>query len=178
MGCMTTLILAAEYTGLYAGRMFVDGQWDVSALSGLESQPFVYFAAEDDTSAWAGAQEVMAMFDADAVSYTYAQWDGGWSVDELSSTAQDLFAEDEDQHFISWATGTIEPVSGGMGGAGGGAGDKGGAGGMGDLGGGDAQTGTGGGAGGGMGSSSYHMASFDYAYNCVATMEWLFQQRR
>ena len=149
MGCMTTLILAAEYPGLYAGCMFVDGQWDVSALTGLESQPFVYFAAEDDASAWAGAQEVMAMFDADAVSYAYAQWDGGWSVDELSSAAQDLFAEDEDQYFISWATRTIEPVSGGMGGV-----------------------------GGGMGSSSYHMASFDYAYNCVAAMEWLFQQRR
>ena len=141
--------LAAEYPDLYAGCMFVDGQWDVSALSGLENQPFVYFAAEDDTSAWAGAQEVMAMFDADAVSYAYAQWDGGWSVDELSSAAQDLFATDEDQYFISWATGTIEPVSGGMGGA-----------------------------GADMGSPSYHMASFDYAYNCVAAMEWLFQQRR
>jgi len=32
------------------------------------------------------------------------------------------------------------------------------------------------GSGGGMGGSSYHMASFDYAYNCVAAMEWLFQQ--
>lgn len=32
------------------------------------------------------------------------------------------------------------------------------------------------GSGGGKGGSSYHMASFDYAYNCVAAMEWLFQQ--
>ena len=30
--------------------------------------------------------------------------------------------------------------------------------------------------GGGMGDASYHMASFDYAYNCIAVMEWLFQQ--
>ena len=30
---------------------------------------------------------------------------------------------------------------------------------------------------GGMGGASYHMASFDYAYNCVAVMEWLFAQK-
>lgn len=29
-----------------------------------------------------------------------------------------------------------------------------------------------------MNSSAYHMASFDYAYNCVAVMEWLFAQSR
>ena len=28
------------------------------------------------------------------------------------------------------------------------------------------------------GNASYHMASFDYAYNCVAVMEWLFQQSK
>lgn len=27
-----------------------------------------------------------------------------------------------------------------------------------------------------MGSAAYHMASFDYAYNCIAVMEWLFTQ--
>ncbi|MBR3325732.1 MAG: hypothetical protein IKG22_00205 [Atopobiaceae bacterium] len=32
------------------------------------------------------------------------------------------------------------------------------------------------GSGGGMGNASYHMASFDYAYRCIAVMEWLFQQ--
>ena len=64
MGCMTTLILASEYPDLYAACMFVDGQWDISTLTGLENQTFVYFAAEDDTNAWNGAQEVMAMDDA------------------------------------------------------------------------------------------------------------------
>ncbi len=143
MGCMTTLILASEYPDLYAACMFVDGQWDVSTLKGLEEQTFVYFAAEDDTNAWNGAQEVMAMFDADSASYAYAQWDGNWSVDELSTAAQELFTAEEDQYFISWATGTIEASGGG-----------------------------------GMGGASYHMASFDYAYNCVAVMEWLFQQSK
>ena len=32
------------------------------------------------------------------------------------------------------------------------------------------------GGGGGMGGAAYHMASFDYAYRCIAAMEWLFQQ--
>lgn len=184
MGCMTTLILASEYPDLYAACMFVDGQWDISTLTGLEDQYFVYFAAEDDTNAWNGAQEVMAMFDADSVSYKYAQWDGTWSVDELSSAAQDLFDADENQYFISWATGTIEPKSGGMGGSGaqgggfgGGSGEKpsgsfGGPSGNGDS------AGMSGGMSGGADSSMYHMASFDYAYNCVATMEWLFQQSK
>lgn len=153
MGCMTTLILASEYPGLYAACMFVDGQWDISTLSGLENQTFVYFAAEDDTNAWNGAQEVMAMF-----------------------------ATDEDQYFISWTTGTIEPKSGGMGGSGvpsggfGGSGEKP-SGSFGGPGSGDS-SGMSGGPSGGTNSSAYHMASFDYAYNCIAVMEWLFQQSK
>ncbi|MCR4923276.1 MAG: prolyl oligopeptidase family serine peptidase [Lachnospiraceae bacterium] len=188
MGCMTTLILASEYPDLYAACMFVDGQWDISTLTGLENQTFVYFAAEDDTNAWNGAQEVMSMFDTDSISYKYAQWDGNWSVDELSAAAQELFTEDEDQYFISWETGTIEPKSGGMGGSGapsGGFGGPGGSdnsgekpsGGFGGPGGSGDSSGMSGGPSGGTNSSSYHMASFDYAYNCVAVMEWLFQSR-
>ncbi len=189
MGCMTTLILASEYPDLYAACMFVDGQWDISTLTGLENQTFVYFAAEDDTNAWNGAQEVMAMFDTDSVSYKYAQWDGNWSVDELSAAAQELFASDEDQYFISWATGTIEPKSGGMGGSGAPSGGFGGpsgsgnpgekpSGGFGGPGGSGSSSGMSGGPSGGTNSSAYHMASFDYAYNCVAVMEWLFRQSK
>lgn len=189
MGCMTTLILASEYPDLYAACMFVDGQWDISTLTGLENQAFVYFAAEDDTNAWNGAQEVMSLFDTDSVSYKYAQWDGSWSVDELSAAAQELFTADEDQYFISWATGTIEPKSGGVGGSGalsGGFGGTGGSdnsgekpsGGFGGSGGSGDSSGMSGGSPGGTGGASYHMASFDYAYNCVAVMEWLFRQSR
>jgi len=223
MGCMTTLILASEYPDLYAACMFVDGQWDISLLSGLEDQTFVYFAAEDDTNAWNGAQEVMEMFDEDGVSYEYAQWDGNWSVDELSEAAQSLFSSDENQYFISWASGTIEPKTStssssgqsfgssenagssdasssdgmsGMGGFGGpsgsdatasdatgtdstmsGGGMSGGMSGEGMSGGGMSDS-SGDMSSGGTDSSSYHMASFDYAYNCVAVMEWLFTQSK
>ncbi len=145
MGCMTTMILASEYPDLYTACMFVDGQWDVSVLQALEDQTFVYFAAEDDTNAYAGMREVMAMFDEDSTSYAYTQWDGGMSPDELSAATEELFSEEENRYFISWETGTIEAGSG-----------KGGR--------------------GGMGSAAYHMASFDYAYRCIAVMEWLFRQ--
>ena len=220
MGCMTTLILASEYPDLYAACMFVDGQWDVNALSGLENQSFVYFAAEDDKSAWSGAQEVMEMFDTDGVSYEYVQWDGTWSVDELSSAANDLFNADENQYFISWKTGTIDAGSFTMGAAGGAGNDQKPEGSQPPM---DRQAADGnqppmdgqkpegnqapkdGQAPDGnqtsvseqtaadgqetsetagqqsgnspMGGAGYHMASFDYAYNCVAVMEWLFTQK-
>ncbi|MCR4902485.1 MAG: prolyl oligopeptidase family serine peptidase [Butyrivibrio sp.] len=218
MGCMTTLILASEYPDLFAACMFVDGQWDISLLEGLEGQTFVYFAAEDDTNAWNGMQEVMSMFDEDSVEYTYAQWDGTWSVDELSEAASSLFSgESTGAYFISWATGTIDPStgnsavgSGNMGGAMSGgfggpssseetssgettesfagpsdseSGDGASMEGMpegGFSGPSDSESGEMGNdmAAGGTDSSSYHMASFDYAYNCVAVMEWLFQQSK
>ena len=143
MGCMTTLILASEYPNLYAACMFVDGQWDVSTLKGLEGQAFVYFAAEDDERAFAGMSEVETMFDADSVAYASAEWDGTWTPDGLTAAAERLFASGDAANFVSWKASTIEA-----------------------------------GAGGGMGGSSYHMASFDYAYNCIAAMEWLFQQGR
>lgn len=189
MGCMTTLILASEYPDLYAGCMFVDGQWDVSVLGGLEGQRFVYFAAEDDQSAFSGMSEVMEQFDKDAVPYASAQWDGNWSNDELSAAANELFAQGQDANFVSWASGTIDASSGGVGGNGAGGmmgdasnmgGDAAGDRGPGGAGGGmkgDAGDMSSGGAGGGMmGGASYHMASFDYAYRCIAAMEWLFQK--
>lgn len=139
MGCMTTLILASEYPDLYAACMFVDGQWDISTLSGLESQKFAYFAAEDDSMAFKGMQEVMALFDTDSTAYTYQQWDATWNAEELTNAAESLFASGTNANFISWKAGTVP--------------------------------GSGQGAG-------VHMASFDYAYNCKAVMEWLFQQTK
>lgn len=206
MGCMTTLILASEYPDLYAACMFVDGQWDTELISNLEGQTFVYFAAEDDTNAWAGAQDLMARYDADGVTYTYAQWDGTWSADELSTATSELFSGDATgAYFISWKTGTIDAGTGNspMSGGDGSFGESGNGGQMGSSEEGNLSSlestadasldvsedkpamemtgekpegmmdGNGGGAGDG---ATYHMASFDYAYNCIAVMEWLFQQ--
>ena len=197
MGCMTTLILASEYPDLYAACMFVDGQWDVSTLSSLEDQTFIYFAAEDDQNAYNGMQEVMEMFDEDGVDYTYDQWDGTWTPDELSEATAELLAGGTKAYFVSWASGTIEAGSqtsfagpnsssddserpaldadnekpemsedaksqedGEKPEGGKGKGQDG----M-NAGGDDSM----------MQSVQYHMASFDYAYRCVAVMEWLFE---
>ena len=190
MGCMTTLILASEYPDLYAACMFVDGQWDVSTLKGLEGQRFVYFAAEDDKSAFSGLTEVKEMFEADSVSFATAQWDGNWTPDERSAAADELFTQGRDANFITWATGTIDASTSGFGsqggpggGSGGGDGESGMTGGPGGedgvaQGGSSMPSGQGGpgGESGGMGSVGYHMASFDYAYRCIGVMEWLFQQ--
>lgn len=181
MGCMTTLILASEYPDLYAGCMFVDGQWDASALKGLENERFVYFAAEDDQSAFAGMSEVMQMFDADSVQYASAQWQGTWTPDELSAASNELFSQGKNANFVSWATGTIDASSGGMtgganGGENGGNGAENGGPSVGMAGGPNGGNGAeNGGPAGGMGGASYHMASFNYAYRCIAAMEWLFQ---
>ena len=205
MGCMTTLILASEYPDLYAACMFVDGQWDTELLSNLEGQTFVYFAAEDDASAWSGMQELMERFDEESVTYTYAQWDGTWSSDERTTAAEKLFSEESSgAYFISWATGTIDagsgnsPMSGNTG--------------FGENGEGEEMArpesdegnsekpemlegemassemsgekpegmtrGNGGNGGGAGGGATYHMASFDYAYSSVAVMDWLFQQTK
>ena len=183
MGCMTTLILASEYPDLFAACMFVDGQWDSNALKGLEGGTFVYFAAEDDASAWNGMQEVMTMFDQDGASYKYAQWDGTWNSEQLTSAAEELFQPEETRYFISWASGTIEAESGSIGGGNrpsfngeamaekeGNRGPKGN--------GGFSGTGETGGMAGNGGSIAFHMASFDYAYRSIAVMDWLFTNHR
>ncbi|MBO6129637.1 MAG: prolyl oligopeptidase family serine peptidase [Pseudobutyrivibrio sp.] len=188
MGCMTTLILASEYPDLYAACMFVDGQWDVSTLFALEDQTFIYFAAEDDTSAYNGMQEVMEMFDEDGVDYTYAQWDGAWTPDELSEATAELLSGGTNAYFVSWASGTIEAADMGMGQMqrpsdtsdekmneedtettempemNGEKPERQ----MGNM---DSEEG----GSAMMDSVKYHMASFDYAYRCVAVMEWLFE---
>ena len=177
MGCMTTLILASQYPDLYAGCMFVDGQWDTTTLAGLENQTFVYFAAEDDTSAWTGSQELMQLFDTNGTTYGYMQWQGNWTPNELSQAAAELFTSDSGHYFVSWATGTIDVSNAGPM-MGGGQMGEGGPQGQAPEGGPQGIAGEGGegGAGSMMGGAAYHMASFDYAYRCVAVMEWLFNQ--
>ena len=184
MGCMTTLILASQYPDLYAGCMFVDGQWDTSTLTGLENQTFVYFAAEDDTPAWTGSQELMQLFDANGTPYGYMQWQGTWTPDELSQAASELLTSDSGHYFVSWATGTIDvsnasPMMGGGQMGGHENNGEGGPQGQAPEGGPQGTMGEGGGEGGAgsmMGGAAYHMASFDYAYRCIAVMEWLFSQ--
>lgn len=111
MGCMTTMLLAATHPDLYSAIMPVDGQWDVESLKGLESQKFIYFAAEDDERAFQGLTEVTTMFDKDWIEYGRAEWDGNSTPEELAELAQNLFAMNRDANFVTWKTGTIKAKS-------------------------------------------------------------------
>lgn len=59
MGCMTLMYLSAEYPDLFAGQLFVSGQWDVSTLKPLANQNFFYIAAEGDEKASTGQEELL-----------------------------------------------------------------------------------------------------------------------
>jgi len=109
MGCMIFMYLAAEHPDLFAAELFVDGQWDISALSGLESQKFFYFAAEGDQKASAGQQEVMDMLAAAGVGYSTAEWDATWSAQELSTAAASMLTGGKAINCVQWKLGTVLP---------------------------------------------------------------------
>ena len=74
MGCMTSLYLNSIYPDLFAASLYVSGQWDISVLGNLENQTFFYITSQGDVKASGGQGEVMSMFDADSVAYTYGEW--------------------------------------------------------------------------------------------------------
>ena len=84
MGAMTFLYLAANHPDLFTAEMIVDGQWDITTLSGLASQKFFYITAGGDVKASHGQTDVMEMFDRDGVAYSYSEgWDAQADADEL-----------------------------------------------------------------------------------------------
>ena len=115
MGCMTTMLLASKYPDLYSAILLVDGQWDINQLKGLESQKFIYFAAEDDDRAFQGLNEVAEMFEKDQIEFARAEWYGKSNPEELSKSAEDLFAQNRNANFVTWKTGSIEAKNTGRG---------------------------------------------------------------
>lgn len=114
MGCMTFLITAASDPDLFAAELFVDGQWDITTLTGLESQTFFYITAGGDTKAVGGQDEVMAMLDEDGVPYSYGKgWDAQADAEALTALTEALLEDGNDINFIRWETGTV--LNGGVG---------------------------------------------------------------
>ena len=114
MGCMTFLITAANNPDLFAAEIFVDGQWDITTLQGLESQSFFYIVAGGDDKAVGGQDEVMAMLDGDGVPYGCAEgWDAQADADTLTALTQELLAEGHTINCIRWEAGTV--LNGGAG---------------------------------------------------------------
>ena len=87
MGCMTSLYLNSKYPDLFAASLYVSGQWDISVLDSMKEQTFFYITSAGDTKASGGQSEVMDMFDAGGVAYTYGEWN---CKDTDSGTRQSL----------------------------------------------------------------------------------------
>ena len=114
MGCMTFLLTAANNPDLFAAELFVDGQWDITTLKGLESQKFFYIAAGGDAKAVGGQDEVLAMLDGDKVAYSYAEgWDAQSDAETLTAMTEELLADGNSINFIRWEAGTV--LNGGFG---------------------------------------------------------------
>ena len=107
MGCMSSLYLNSKYPDLFAASLYVSGQWDISVLSGLESQKFFYVTAGGDEKASGGQDEVMAMFDADSVAYSYGTWSAQDSAEAQDAAVDGLLAEGLNANMIRFETGTV-----------------------------------------------------------------------
>lgn len=114
MGCMTFLITAANDPDLFAAELFVDGQWDITALTGLESQKFFYIVAGGDDKAVGGQDEVMNMLDRDKVPYSYEKdWDAQADADALNALVAEELEDGNSINMIRWLTGSV--LNGGSG---------------------------------------------------------------
>jgi predicted peptidase len=107
MGCMSSLYLNSKYPDLFAASLYVSGQWDISVLSGMENQKFFYVTAGGDEKASGGQDEVMAMFDADGVAYSYGTWNAQDSAEDQDAAVAELVAEGLDANMIRFETGTV-----------------------------------------------------------------------
>ena len=109
MGCMIHLVLSSKYPDLYAACMFVDGQWDVSTLTPLTGQKFIYFAAQGDQRAYQGMSEVKAMFDGQNAAYGSAVLNAKDSREAIDSAAKAVLDEGKNANFFEWQEGSVMP---------------------------------------------------------------------
>lgn len=107
MGCMSSLYLNSKYPDLFAASLYVSGQWDISVLSGMENQKFFYVTAGGDEKASGGQDEVMAMFDADGVAYSYGTWSAQDGAEAQNAAVEGLLQEGLDANMVRFETGTV-----------------------------------------------------------------------
>ena len=107
MGCMSSLYLNSQYPDLFAASLYVSGQWDISVLSGMENQKFFYVTAGGDEKASGGQDEVMSMFYADDVAYSYGTWSAQDSAEAQDVAVEALLSEGLDANMIRFETGTV-----------------------------------------------------------------------
>ena len=107
MGCMTSLYLNSQYPDLFAASMFVSGQWDISVLKPLEGKKFFYITAGGDEKASGGQDEVMAMFDADGIPYSYGTWNAQNSDEEQIAAVEALIQQGQNANMVRFETGSV-----------------------------------------------------------------------
>jgi predicted peptidase len=86
--------------------MYVSGQWDVSVLKGMEGQKFFCITAGGDAKASGGQHDVMAMFGADDILYSYGTWRAQDSEEEQSAAGQ-LISLGLDANMVRFEAGTV-----------------------------------------------------------------------
>lgn len=109
MGCMTLMYLSAAYPDLFAGQLFVSGQWDVSTLEPLADQNFFYIAAEGDEKASTGQEELLTTLENSGASISTTTLDATWSAEESDSAIENLISEGNDINFATFELGTVLP---------------------------------------------------------------------
>ncbi|MCM3411849.1 alpha/beta hydrolase-fold protein [Metabacillus litoralis] len=109
MGCMTLLYLSAQYPDLFAGQLFVSGQWDASTLESLADQNFFYIAAAGDEKASTGQEELLTTLENEGASISTATWDATWSTEESTAAVESILSEGNNINFATFELGTVLP---------------------------------------------------------------------
>jgi len=122
MGAMTVMYLAATYPDLFAAELIVSGQWDISVLSALADEQFLYFAAGGDENASGGQTDVEALLDSAGVAYGTTTLDATAAWSDQESAIAELVSNGNSANFATFETGTVLEVAGsdsssGMGGS-------------------------------------------------------------
>jgi predicted peptidase len=121
MGAMTTLYTAARNPDLYAGVLIVDGQWDISTLSGLKDVNLLYITAAGDESATDGQTEVKEMLTDEGLTISSVTdldaflADDASTKQELEDAVSSMLAEGSLYNFINWKAGSVLTAYGGNG---------------------------------------------------------------
>lgn len=109
MGCMTSLILHAEYSNLFAACMFVDGQWASAELEGLKARKFLYFAAEGDLKAHDGMSELVQIWKENKVPVNEILLDAKEPLDKQDADLSHALSEGNMINCITWKLGSVLP---------------------------------------------------------------------
>ena len=109
MGCMTSLILHAKYSDLFAACMFVDGQWDSTELEGLKERTFLYFAAEGDLKAHDGMSELEQIWLKEGIPFGDFVLDAKDSPDKQNEDLARALAQGNRINCITWKLGSVLP---------------------------------------------------------------------